>query len=56
MKNDSIGFGSLLTLAFIILKLTNTIDWSWFWVLSPVIIPTLFVLFLFIITMMLKDE
>jgi hypothetical protein len=32
------GFSWWLTLAFIILKLTNFIDWSWWWVLSPVLI------------------
>lgn len=26
---------SLLTLAFIVLKLTDAISWSWVWVLSP---------------------
>ena len=26
---------SLLTLLFVGLKLTNHIDWSWWWVLSP---------------------
>lgn len=30
-----LGFASILTLIFIILKLTGTIDWSWIWVLSP---------------------
>jgi membrane protein implicated in regulation of membrane protease activity len=30
-----IGFGTLLTVAFIVLKLTGVIDWSWLWVLSP---------------------
>jgi hypothetical protein len=29
------GFFSLLTLIFITLKLTYVIDWSWWWVLSP---------------------
>ena len=29
-------FGVLLTITFIVLKLTGVIDWSWFWVLSPV--------------------
>lgn len=24
-----------LTITFIVLKLTNVIAWSWFWVLSP---------------------
>jgi len=28
-----------LTLLFIGLKLTDTIDWSWTWVLSPLWIP-----------------
>lgn len=29
------SFSGLLTIAFIILKLTNVITWSWIWVLSP---------------------
>ena len=39
MTSDGIGFFGLLTLLFIGLKLTNYIDWSWFWVLSPTLIP-----------------
>jgi len=31
------NFLSLLTVLFIGLKLTNNIDWSWFWVLSPLL-------------------
>ena len=38
MKENSAGgisfFGALL-LIFIVLKLTHVINWSWFWVLSP---------------------
>ena len=30
------GFGSLLTILFIGLKLGGVIDWSWWWVLSPI--------------------
>ncbi len=33
------GFFSLLTLLFIALKLLDKIDWSWWWVLSPLLIP-----------------
>lgn len=33
------GFTSLLTIVFIVLKLTNYIDWSWWWVTSPLWIP-----------------
>lgn len=29
------GFASLLTILFIALKLTGYINWSWWWVLSP---------------------
>lgn len=32
-----IGFCGLLTIVFIVLKLCNVIEWSWFWVLSPLI-------------------
>jgi hypothetical protein len=28
-------FLSLLAIVFIALKLTNFIDWNWFWVLAP---------------------
>lgn len=35
--SSGIGFPGLLTVLFIGLKLTNYIDWSWFWVLSPII-------------------
>lgn len=34
-----VGFCGLLGLAFIILKLTNVIEWSWVWVLAPLWIP-----------------
>ena len=34
-----ISFGGLLTLIFITLKLTNVINWSWWWVLAPIWIP-----------------
>jgi len=33
-----IGFFGLLGLLFIGLKLGNVIDWSWLWVLSPLLI------------------
>ena len=31
----SIGFSSMLTIVFVILKLCDVISWSWWWVLSP---------------------
>jgi uncharacterized protein (DUF983 family) len=38
-KTGGIGFFGLLTIVFITLKLTNYIDWSWWWVLLPLWIP-----------------
>lgn len=34
-KSSGVSFSSLLTIVFIVLKLTDVIDWSWVWVLSP---------------------
>ena len=33
--SGGIGFSGLLTIVFIVLKLTGVISWSWVWVLSP---------------------
>lgn len=44
-----IGFAGLLTILFIGLKLTHYIDWSWWWVLSPLWIPLGLVVLGFII-------
>jgi hypothetical protein len=36
---SGIGLGTILGVAFIVLKLTGYINWSWVWVLSPFWIP-----------------
>lgn len=33
---SGVGFAGLLAIAFIVLKLTGVITWSWLWVLSPI--------------------
>jgi len=38
-----INGATLLTVLFVGLKLTNQIDWSWWWVLSPLWISFVFV-------------
>jgi hypothetical protein len=43
-SSGGIGFGGLLTILFIGLKLTGYIDWSWWWVLSPIWIAGLIVI------------
>jgi hypothetical protein len=37
MKDESIniGFSGILFIVFLILKLTNVIAWSWWWVTAP---------------------
>lgn len=48
-NSGGIGFAGLLTLAFIILKLTGYISWSWWLVLSPVLIEFGLLLLLLVI-------
>lgn len=38
--NGGISFLGLLTIVFIVLKLTGVISWSWWLVLLPTLIPT----------------
>lgn len=37
--SGGIGFFGLLTIAFVVLRLTGYIEWSWWWVISPIWIP-----------------
>jgi len=36
VTSSGIGFVGVLTILFIYLKLTDKINWSWWWVLSPI--------------------
>lgn len=47
------GFLTLLTLLFIGLKLTGYIQWSWFWVLSPLLLPIIVVFVIAIIALLI---
>lgn len=49
-NNNGISFVGLLTIVFIVLKLTNTINWNWGWVLSPIWITLLIYIILVYIT------
>lgn len=33
-------FTTILFIVFLVLKLTKTIDWSWWWVTAPLWLPT----------------
>lgn len=54
--SGGIGFIGLLTIVFIVLKLTSVIAWSWFWVLAPLWISAIIFLLIigFVITMAVK--
>lgn len=47
-KSNGIGIGTLLFCIFLVLKLTKTIDWSWWWVTAPLWIPLTFVATIFL--------
>ena len=55
----SIGFGGLLGITFVILKLTHVIDWKWVWVLAPIWMGAAFVilvlLFILVIAILAND-
>jgi len=53
VKQNSIGFLGLLTIAFIVLKLMGYIAWSWLWVLSPLWIPFAIIFVGFVVFMII---
>lgn len=49
VRSGGIGFAGVLTIVFIVLKLTNFIEWSWLWVLSPLWISWIVVIVILIV-------
>ena len=47
--SGGMGLVSVLTIVFIVLKLTKVISWSWWWVLSPLWISAIFGVFALLI-------
>jgi membrane protein YdbS with pleckstrin-like domain len=37
--SSGMGIGMILFIVFLVLKLTDVINWSWWWVTSPLWIP-----------------
>lgn len=54
-NSGGIGVTGLLGVVFITLKLTNHIDWSWWWVLSPFWIPLAIFVVLVLIALWAKS-
>jgi hypothetical protein len=44
-----IGFSGILFIVFLVLKLCNVINWSWWWVTAPLWIPVIIVIICIII-------
>jgi len=39
VTSSGIGLGGAIFIVFLVLKLTGTIDWSWWWVTAPLWAP-----------------
>lgn len=52
--SGGIGFTGLLTIVFIVLKLTKVISWSWLWVLSPLWISLALILLVIIVYLLIS--
>lgn len=52
-SSSGIGFGTVLFLIFLVLKLTNYIDWSWWWVTAPLWIPIAIIFVVFFIAFLI---
>lgn len=54
MRSDGISLSMIVFIIFLVLKLTDKIDWSWTWVTSPLWLPILSVvvalIFVFILS------
>lgn len=56
-SSNGIGIFTVLQIVFLVLKLTNLIDWSWWWVWSPTWISIVYVvIMLFIVCLMVAID
>lgn len=52
-KGSGVSFWGLLTILFVGLKLTSYINWSWWWVISPLLIQFGLIVAVALITMVI---
>lgn len=52
-QSSGIGFVGLLQIAFIVLKLIGVIKWPWWWVLSPIWMNIILLVFAVIVITMI---
>jgi len=55
-NSGGISFTGLLTIVFIVLKLTGTITWSWWWVLSPLWIGIILFILIIVVYLLLSRD
>lgn len=48
-NSGGLGIAEILTLVFVVLKLTGLINWSWGWVLAPIWITLLLIVVLVLV-------
>jgi hypothetical protein len=53
-SSSGVSFMGLLTILFIALKLTNFIDWSWWWVLSPMWLSAVILVFAVLLLVLIR--
>ena len=51
--SSGIGLPGILFIVFLVLKLTGNIDWSWWWVTSPIWIPFLVLISLLVVAILI---
>lgn len=56
VSSGGVGFAGLLTIVFIALKLTKIINWSWWWVLSPVWIYFVLIILIAVVCVGLEEH
>jgi hypothetical protein len=55
-KSNGIKLEGVLFIVFLVLKLTHTIDWSWWWVTSPLWIPVVLIIVIAIIAELIINK
>jgi hypothetical protein len=54
MKDTGISLSMILFIVFLVLKLTNNIDWSWWWVTCPLWIGVIVVIVLLLLIRLIE--
>ena len=53
-SSDGVGLMWVLFIVFLVLKLCKVIEWSWWWVFSPLWIVTAFIVLIIIVAYIVK--